>query len=201
MSYSKSTIVVRPSTKIDCRYCHATDHVKGSLNKKTKIYTLSCPALIAKNNRKTESSLRHRAISNSRNKKQIKVDSEGFSTTKSVIRVKSPGSRINHFQQNRFASLDESSEVAVDLPTKSPITTVWAKKPNIFGQEVVRMPKTVSELPTRHHLVSSPQDQALLARKRLNQSRSTKPTRRWADMADSDDSDSEDDEEEQTTHN
>ena len=191
MSYSRSNIVVRPSTKIECRYCHATDHVKGSFDKKTKSYTLSCPALIAKNNRNSDHSLQRRAISNSR-KRQLKVDTDGFSTTKTTARVKSPGTKLFHIQQNRFASFDEPSEKSIDLPSSSNLTTVWAQKPNIFGQEVVTMPRTVRVLPTRHHLVSSPKDQALLERKRLNQSKSTKRSRRWADMADSDDSDSDD---------
>jgi len=203
MSYSRSNIVVRPSTKIECRYCHAIDHVKGSFNKKTKSYTLSCPALIAKNNRIASRSLRRTAISNSRNKKQLKVDPDGFSSIKATIRVKSPGPRVYHTQQNRFASFDESSEKSIDLPVKSQkLTTVWAQRPNIFGKEIVTIPKTVSKLsPTRHNLVSSPQDQALLERKRLNQFKSQKPRRSgrsgksWADMADSDsesDSDEED---------
>lgn len=196
MSYSRSNIIVHPSTKIECRYCHATDHVKGSFDKKQKRYTLSCPALIAKNNRNSGRSLQHRAITNSHNKRQIAVDTDGFSTIKTTVRVKTPGKSLSHIQQNRFASFDEPSEKSIVSPSKTtPLTGVWAQKPNIFDQAVVTMPITVPVLPTitREVLVSSPHDQALLERKRLNQLKSTKRNRSWADMADSDDSDSDDD--------
>ena len=148
MSYSKSTIVVRPSSNMECRYCHATDHVKGHFDKRTQEYVTTCKKLIAKTMRRN--SLRCRAISNSHRTRQSDVSSEGFTMVgnKFSQRATSPGPTLKSKKQqfafsslNTFNALDESPITPIPTtPTENALRGIWSKRPNVFSTDVTIKP-------------------------------------------------------------
>jgi len=179
MSYSKSTIVVRPSSNMECRYCHATDHVKGHFDKRTQEYVTTCKKLIAKTMR--SNSLRCRAISNSHRTRQLDVSSGCFTMVgnKFSQMAKSPGHTLKSKKQqftfsslNAFDALDESSITPIPTkPTENAVSGIWSKRPKVFSMDVtIKQTKPVqTSLPRAS---SSPikvsTDSDLKNKKRLN---------------------------------
>jgi len=172
MSYSKSTIVVRPYSNMECRYCHATDHVKGHFDKQKQQYVTTCTKLIAKTNR--NNNLRCRAISNSHRTRQLNVSSDGFTTigNKSSQKAKSPGpvlkskKRLSGFiSANAFNLLDESRNVSIPVKfTENAVSGIWSKRPKVVNIDVtIPSVKPVSLSPTK-----VPTGDILKNKKRLN---------------------------------
>jgi hypothetical protein len=112
-----SAMTIRPSNNVECRYCHAHDHVKGRFDKNRQQYLTLCPKLLAKARRESNSvSFRRQAAENSRRQRQTAFKSGAWIDVNSTPgptrkKAKSPGPRLSSRKtMNRFAAIEIDDE-------------------------------------------------------------------------------------------
>ena len=130
-----SAMTIRPSNKVDCRYCHASDHVKGHFDKNRKQYVTLCPKLLAKAMRESDrTSLRRQASQNVYLQRKTAIkNGEWIDVTKSgpTRKAKSPGPRITGRKSFNFEvieSVEEISFINTNRPRQLPPLGKWTNK-------------------------------------------------------------------------
>ena len=130
-----SAMTIHPSNKVDCRYCHASDHVKGHFNKNSKQYVTLCPKLLAKAMRESgRTSLRRQASQNVYLQRKTAVkNGEWVDVTKSgpTRKAKSPGPRITGRKSFNFALIEsgeETNSTNASRPKQLPPLGKWTNK-------------------------------------------------------------------------
>ena len=184
-----SAMTIRPSNNVECRYCHAHDHVKGRFDKNRQQYLTLCPKLLAKARRESNNSvLRRQAAENSRKQRQTAFKSGAWIDVNSAPgptrkKVKSPGPRLSSRKNmNRFAAIESDEAFTVIETRQSKKVTLpplllgqWRNKLRVENNKKP-VPKPVSSvdydlsLQPDEELRSTviPTDEELKNKKRLN---------------------------------
>ena len=128
-----SAMTIHPSNKVDCRYCHASDHVKGHFDKNRKQYVTLCPKLLAKAMRESDrTSLRRQASQNVYLQRKTAIkNGEWIDVTKSgpTRKATSPGPRIAARKSFNFSVIESVEETSsTSHPKQSPLLGKWTNK-------------------------------------------------------------------------
>ena len=127
-----SAMTIHPSNKVDCRYCHAIDHVKGHFDKNRKQYVTLCPKLLAKAMRESgRTSLRRQASQNVYlQRKTAAKNGEWIDVTKSrpTRKATSPGPRITGRKSFNFEVIESVETSSANRSKQLPPLGKWTNK-------------------------------------------------------------------------
>ena len=176
-----SAMTIHPSNKVDCRYCHASDHVKGHFDKNRKQYVTLCPKLLAKAMRESgRTSLRRQASQNVYLQRKTAVkNGEWVDVTKSgpTRKAKSPGPRITGRKSFNFALIEsgeETNSTNTSRPKQLPPLGKWTNKLTLKpikktnNKKIVPSPNSSLQPDTEFRAAPVSKDALLKNKKRLN---------------------------------
>ena len=174
-----SAMTIRPSNKVDCRYCHSSDHVKGHFDKNHKQYVTLCPKLLAKAMRESgRTSLRRQASQNVYLQRKTALKNGSWidvNNSRPTRKAKSPGPRIAGRKSFNFAVIESVEETSsTSHPKQSPLLGKWTNKlalkpiKKTNNKKIVPSPNSSLQPDTEFRAAPVSKDALLKNKKRLN---------------------------------